>query len=421
MALGSKRIKLGNGIYLNIIENDKFKSNLLSYYILRPLDREEVTKNALLPLVLKRGSNNFPTSLEIEKQLENMYGANFSAMINKKGEKHILRFTLEWVNSDYIADEDLEYKAVDMLKSVVHNPYLEDDHFKKDYVDKEKENLKNKIESKILDKRSYAINRCIEVMCKYEKFSLYSLGYVEDLEKIDEKNLYDHYLDILDTSQIELFYVGKMNEDLIEYIIKSFEIERENIIRLERETLASTVQNKNSVNEKSDINQGKLVLGYRAGIAYDDPLYNGLLLASDIFGGGPNSKLFRNVREKESLAYYVSSSILKYKSLMIVDAGIEFEDYDKTISIINNQLEELKSGNFSEDDIEISKKSLRTSTSSIMDSAFLISEFFFSQELSKDERSLEEVINDLERTTKEDIVEAAQKINIDTIYFLENL
>jgi len=421
MKLKSNRIKLGNGIHLNIIETDKFKSNLLSYYILRPLNKEEVTMNALLPLVLKRGSQEFSTSIEIERQLEMLYGANFSAMINKKGEKHILRFTMEWVNSDYISGETIEYNAVNMLRNIVYNPYLENGYFKKEYIDKEKENLKNKIESKILDKRSYAINRCIEEMCKYEKFSIYSLGYTEDLEDINEKNLYNHYLNILETSQIELFYVGKMNEDLVDHIIKNNKIDRDDILNLERESILSSVQNKNSVNEKADINQGKLVIGYRAGIPYEDKLYNGLLLASDIFGGGPNSKLFRNVREKESLAYYVSSSILKFKSLMILDAGIEFENFDKTLTIINKQLKELKAGEFSEDDIEISKKSILTSTESIKDSAFLISEFFFSQELSKDDRSLENIMADINNTTKDDIVAAANKINVDTIFFLEKI
>lgn len=172
------------------------------------------------------------------------------------------------------------------------------------------------------------------------------------------------------------------------------------------------------INETLDVNQGKLVIGYRTGIPFESKLYNALLLASDILGGGPNSKLFKNVREAESLAYYVSSTILKYKSIMIVDGGIEFENYHKTVDIINKQLEEVKAGNFSSDDIEISKKAIKTSTESIKDSLFLISEFFLSQNIAKDNRTLQDVLNDFENVTKEEIIEAANKIVIDTIYFL---
>lgn len=420
MELKSKRIKLGNGIYLNLIETNKFKSNLLSYYFIRPLSREEATKNSLVPVVLKRGTKDFTTSIEVEKELESMYGASYSASINKRGERHALRFTMEWANGEYLHDKSNDLKVMEMLRNLVYNPYLEDGAFKKEYVDQEKENHKNRIEGKINDKSSYAVNRCIEEMCKYEKFSIYQIGYVEDLINIDEVNLYHHYQNILNTSQIEIFYVGNLDQSLESYLIETNKIERDNIVSIPRETIVKAVQRKNMVDEKLDVNQGKLVIGYRTGIPFEDKLYNGLLLASDILGGGPNSKLFKNVREAESLAYYVSSSILKYKSLMIVDGGIEFVNYHKTVDIINKQLEDIKSGIFTDDDIEISKKSIRTSTESIKDSAFLISEFFLSQEMAKDTRSLDEVLEDFDKVKREEIIQAAKKIVIDTIYFMKS-
>ncbi len=419
MELKSKRIKIGNGIYLNIVETDKFKSNLISYYFIQPLERDEATKNALIPVILKRGTKDFKTSLLIEKELESMYGASYSGAINKRGERHVLRFTMEWANGKYIEDKEHNYKAVEMLRNIIFDPYLENELFKKEYLDQEKENHKNRIESKINDKRSYAVNRCIEEMCKDEKFSIYQLGYVEDLEHIDEKNLYEQYRKVLDTSQIEIYYVGNLDESLLDYLIKNNSIERKNVVDIPRETIVSSVQQKKMVSEKLDVNQGKLVIGYRTGIAFEDELYNGLLLASDILGGGPNSKLFKNVREAESLAYYVSSSVLKYKSLLLIDGGIEFENYHKTVDIINKQLDDLKAGMFTDDDIEISKKSIKTSTESIKDSPFLISEFFLSQEIAKDKRDLKEVLEDFSKVSREEIIEAAKKIAIDTIYFME--
>lgn len=416
--LKPKRIQIGNGIFLNLIQTDKFKSNLLSYYFVRPLNREEVTKNAMVPLILKRGTSNFPDSSEIEKELENMYGANYSSAINKRGERHVIRFTMEWASGKYLLDNEHDLKVINMLREIIYNPYIEDNAFKKDFLAQEIENHKNRIEGKINDKRQYAVNRCIEEMCKNENFALYQLGYVEDLRDINEKNLYEHYKKVLHTSIIEIFYCGSYDEDLEKHLVDINSIQRENIVEIPREKIISTVAQKKMINEQMEVNQGKLVIGYRTGTPFEDKLYAPLLIASDILGGGPNSMLFKNVREKESLAYYIGSSVLKYKSLMLIDSGIEFMNYNKTVDIINHQLDDLKNGMFSDDDIEISKKSIKTSTESIKDSSFLISEFFFSQIMCKDIRSLEEILEEFNKVTREDIIKAAKKINIDTIYFM---
>lgn len=418
--LRCERIQIKSGINLNLIKTDKFKSNLLSFYFLRPLTREEVTKNALLPLVLKRGTMELKTNLEIQKKLEENYGANLSVAINKRGEKHVLRFSVETINGEYINNKEYIYDVFNLLKSIIFNPLLEEGYFKKSYVEQEKENLKRKIESRINDKRSYAIDRCIEEMCKNERFGIYPLGSIEDLPKIDEEILYKHYKKVIETNPIEIFFVGNYDDDMVLYMKEMANIERGEIIDIPREQIISRVKTKNMVYEDLDVNQGKLVLGFRTGIPYEDRLYNGLLVGSDILGGGPNSKLFKTVREKESLAYYITSTVFKYKSILLVDGGIEFENFEKTIDIIKEQIEEIQKGNFSEDDIEISKESLKSSTRSIKDSIFLISEYFFSQILSNDKRTLDEVIADIDKVTKGEIVEAMSKLTIDTIYFMRN-
>lgn len=420
MTLKSERIEIGNGIGLNLVRADKFKSSLLSYYFIRPLSKDEVTKNALIPLVLKRGSKEYDTNLKIQRELEENYGAKFSIGVNKRGERHIIRFSVETVNREYVKDKDYIYNVLRLLKSIIFSPLVEDNYFKESYVNQEKENLKTRIQGRINNKRAYAIDRCIEEMCKNEKFSIYQLGNVEDLEDIDGNVLYKHYNEIINTSPIEVFYTGQYDDKLIETLKESIDIDRKQIIDIPPEKIITGVQTKNMVKEDLDVVQGKLVLGYRTGIPYQDKLYNGLLLASDILGGGPNSKLFRNVREKESLAYYITSTVFKYKSIMLVDGGIEFENFEKTKEIVKQQIEDIQAGNFMEKDIEISKKSIRSSMESIKDSIFLITEFFFSQRLSGDNRSLEKILADIESTEKQDIVDASSKIVLDTIYFMKN-
>ncbi len=419
MGLKSNRIKLGNGIYLNMIKTDKFKSSLLSWYFIRSLDKDESTKNALLPLVLKRGTEEYSNSLELQKKLEELYGSNLSASINKRGDRHVLRFSMEWANGEYLNDQKYNLETIEMLEQIIYNPLKIDGGFKKEYVEGEKQVLKRRIQSKIDDKRSYAIERCIQEMCRKEKFSISTLGYIEDLDNIDEFNLYQHYLHVLETSPIEIFYVGNYDESFIQNLKDKYSKERENILELPKAKIVSAVQTKRSVDEGFDINQGKLVIGYRAGISHEDKLYNPLIIANDILGGGPNSKLFKNVREKSSLAYYIASRVFKFSSIMIIDAGIEFDKRQETIEIIREQIKDMKEGNFSEGDIQVSKLSIKTSMESLKDSIFGISEFFFNQLLSNDERNIEEIIQDFENVTKDEIIQASQNIIPDTIYFMK--
>lgn len=421
MDLVNLREKIHEGISVNIINTKKFKTNLISVYFLRPLIRDEVTKNALLPLVLKRGTENFKTSLEIQRKLEDLYGANLSIDVSKKGERHAIRFTIESPQDSYIKGDNIKKQIFNMLNDIIHSPVLEKGFFLGKYVNQEKENLKKRIEGRINDKQQYAVDRCIEEMCKNERFSNYKYGYTEDLEAINEESLYNHYKKVLETSPIEISLVGDFEkEGTISLINETFTFERKDIINIPREDILKEVTTKNMVSDRLDVNQGKLCLGFRTNIPFEDKLYNGLMVANEIFGGGPNSKLFLNVREKESLAYYVYSKSYKYKSIMIVACGLEFDKFDKGLEIIKKQVEEMKLGNFTEDDIEVAKNSIVTSIRSMTDSSFSISEFYLSQALTNDKRNINELIEDIRKVTKEDIVKASNKLSLDTIYLLKN-
>ena len=420
MNIDRVKINLGNGINLNIIKNNKFKSNLLSYYFIRELNREDSTRNTLLSSVLKRGSRELESSLELEKKLEEMYGANLSIGISKRGERQVLRFGMEWVKDGFVKEEGLNKKAIDLLRSIIYDPKVDEEGFDPNIVKQEKEVLKRKIENKINDKRSYGINRCIEEMCKSEKFSVYPLGYVEDLENIDENNLYDHYKKIVEESPIEIFFIGEIEDEDIEYLKNINKSKRNSIIYPENDLILKGIQDRKYIKEEMDISQGKLVLGFRTGIEYTDSLYHSMIVANEILGGGPNSKLFKNVREKESLAYYISSSIFKYKAIMLIDSGIEVESYEKTLDIISQEIESFKKGNFSQEDIDIAKEGIKTSLKLMGDSIFSISEFLFNQELSKEKYMVDEIISKYNEVNRNTILEAINKLELDTIYFLKN-
>lgn len=419
MKIENVREKLDDNVYLNLVRTEKFKTNLINVYLIRPLVREEVAKNALLPLVLKRGTQNLKTTLEINRKIEELYGSDLSISVNKKGERQVIRFTIEGPNSSFIKDDEIFSKNIKMLNEIIMSPLVEEGGFLEKYVKQEKRNLINKIEGRKNDKKTYAIDRCIEEMCKDEKFGLYKYGYIKDVEKITSKDLYNHYNKILKTSPIEINIVGNVEKEHVKQCLReAFSFDGKEVIKIPREEVKRNVKDIKKVFEDMDVNQGKLTLGYRTNILYEDVLYEAFLVANDILGGGPHSKLFKNVREKESLAYYVYSKSYKFKSIMVITSGIESKDYDKTLDIIKKQVDELKAGNFDEDDIEKSKNSIITSIKTMTDNNFSLSEFYLSQGITKDNRNISQIIEKIKNVKKDDIVNAVNNLSLDTIYFL---
>ena len=212
MAYITKEIK--KGIKLHCIETEKFKTNLLAMFITLPLTRENVTFDSVIPAVLKRGTEKLKTQEEISKKLENMYGAAFDCGIEKIGDNHVIKFYLEALNDNFIpkeANQDLLRESVELLLDIILNPLVENNAFKSEYVSSEKENIKVLIESKIDNKDAYAFNRCVEEMYKDKPYGLYKYGYIEDLDKINEKNLYNYYKDLIANSKIDIFISGALN------------------------------------------------------------------------------------------------------------------------------------------------------------------------------------------------------------------
>ncbi|MCT4508548.1 MAG: insulinase family protein [Tepidibacter sp.] len=415
-----EKINLNDKINLTFIGVDKFKTNLISVYIQRPLDKKEVTKNSLIPNVLKSGSSKFKSQREISKKLDDLYGAGIYTDIAKKGDRQILSFKMSITDETYL-DEEILKESLTFLNDMINDPLVENGGFNKEYVDIEKNNLRDKIKSRINDKSKYALERCIEEMCKDEKFSIYEYGYEEDIDSIDEKNLYNHYKNIMKTSPIDIVVAGNLDkEKVLAYIKSIFKFERENVIDLVDDKNISKVDSIKNVVDKMDVTQGKVTLGYRTNIDYKDDKYYSLMVYSSILGGGPHSKLFMNVREKESLCYYVYSMIEKYKSIMFISSGIEIDKYDKTVELIGEQLEKIKKSEISEEEIRNSKNSIINSINSVRDSLNSLSDFYYSQGVSGVNEDLDSIMKKIENVEIKDVVEVSFGITLDTVYFLRN-
>lgn len=423
-----KIIEIKKGIKLHLIKNDKFKTNLISVFITRPLNREEVTKNALIPAVLRRGTENLKTQEDINKQLENMYGSNFNCGIEKTGDNHVIKFYLESLNDNFISDtESLVQNSINTLFDIVFNPLLIENKFNTEYIDGEKNNLKQIIDAKIDNKNLYSLIRCTEEMYKDKPYSLYKYGYSEDLEKIDAKNLYEYYTKVINESKIDIFISGDLDSNQIENIVR----ENMNIKKLnDREgKFIVNIQDSENINndkvneveEKMDVTQGKLVIGLNINnVSKDDKntMFR-VILYNTILGDSANSKLFQNVREKAHLAYTTRSTYIRPKNIIFVRAGIEIDNYQKALDIIKEQLEDMKNGNFTDDEINNAKNYLYSSINSIEEEQDTEITYYFGQELSQAFYSPEEYKKNIELVNKEQIINIANNISINTIYFLK--
>ena len=414
-----KTIEIGKNVNLTLIPESKFKTNLVSVFISRRLNREEVTKNALLPAVLKSGCSKYKTISQLTDREEELYGAYLSAGISKRGENQILGFSILSVNEKYL-DEKILGQSIELLNEVINNPLVVDGGFNEEYLKIEKEIRKDIIIGIINDKANYAMNRATEIMFEGEPYSISGRGYVEDLDSINGVNLYEHYKKVLKTSPIEIIVEGEFDEDeVVDLIKQKFTFERGEIIDIPKSEYYKEVEEVKQIHETMDIAQGKLVMGYRCNVDYlDKQKYYSLLLGSRILGGGADSKLFINVREKESLCYTIYSTIQKNKSVMFICSGIEAENYDKTVSLVKQQLQKVKDGDITETEISNAKIGFIDSLNSLNDEIGRVSDFYLSQYIAKDNSSIEEIKDIINNVTKEDIIEAVKDVELDTIYFL---
>lgn len=414
-----KTLEIGKNVKLTLIPESKFKTNLISVYIQRKLDRNEVTKNALLPGILKSGCNKYKTLGQLTDREEELYGSYLHAGASKRGESQVLGFSILSVNEKYL-DEKILGQCIEFLNEIINNPLVIDGGFNEEYLNIEKEILKDSIMSIINDKGNYAMKRTNEIMFEGEPYSINGKGYIEDLDTIDRVGLYEHYKEVLKTSPIEIMIEGGFEEtEVVELIKEKFQFDRGNIIDIPKEEYYKEVDKVKEVKETMDIAQGKLVMGYRCNVDYlDEEKYYSLLLGSRILGGGADSKLFINVREKESLCYTIYSTIQKSKSTMMVCSGIEAQNYEKTVNLVKEQVQKLKDGDITESEISNAKIAFINSLNSLNDEIGRISDFYFSQSISKNKSDLDQIKNMINKSTKEDIVEAVKNIELDTIYFL---
>lgn len=419
--MNCKKINLKEGINLHIINTNKFKTNLISVFLTTKLERDNVTKNALIPMVLRRGCKSLPDIEKLNNRLDEMYGSDFNCGVDKTGDNQVLKFYLENINNKFLPqEEDLLKEGIETLLEIVFNPVLENEGFKPEYVNSEKENLKQIILGKIDNKAKYAYDRCIEEMYKDKPFGLYKYGYVEDLEEINEKNLYEYYQKLISECKIDIFVSGEVDENIKNIFDNNENVkninERNPIYNRKGEKLSEPVEEK-KVEEHMEVSQGKLILGLQVGKNDKESKYSAIIYNA-ILGGTPTSKMFQNVREKAHLAYVAGSNYIRHKNNVFIRCGIEIENYQKALDLIKVQIEDMKKGEFTEEDINSAKISIISSIKAIPEEQDSELTYIFGQEISEHKMEYSEYEEKIQKVTKQDIIEIAESVKIDTIYFL---
>jgi predicted Zn-dependent peptidase len=406
------------GVTLHLAETDKFKTVSFKVCILHPLERNSVTSFSLLPQMLKQGTQKHPSYLDMTRHLEHLFGAGFSADSHKFGETQILDFSMSVPAERFLPQaKGINRQAVDFLMEVIFRPNLDGDGFPEQKVRIEKENLRQRIEGLKDERYQYASQRCIEIMCPDEPFSFFRYGFKEDLESITPTLLYSDYNRAVTDGEYHIFVVGAVDREEILKIINDIPFEA-------RQLKYSVVTPKKTdpvkeVTEEADLAQGVLVMGCRLNVTYGDELYPQALVYNGILGGFAHSKLFVEVREKNSLAYSAYSRYHSLKGILTLHAGIDMKKYLQAKELMLLQLEQIKQAHLQPLEMEMTKNSLISDLMTDQDSASgIISEELMGIIAGRKLR-ITDLIEKIKEVTPEQVKEVASLVQLDTIYFLK--
>ncbi len=414
-------IQINDNIRLTCIGMTKLKTTSLGIYIHRPLRAEEASYNALLPLVLKRGSKLCPDQESAAKYLDGLYGATMGASVLKRGEDQIIYFDAETISDSYAPEgEKLLRALIKLLMSVVFDPFTENGAFSEKYTEQEKINACDRIDAFVNDKRQYASQRCQQETARGTDFAVMHYGDKDRIKSISAKALYEHYSSIITSSVIDIYICGAYDSEEAAKAVRAYtdslSFTKAEIPRTEM--IERTEQGVHEVTERMDVAQGKLAVGFLTNTpALSDDIY-ALAVFNSLFGAGAHSKLFNNVREKLSLAYYASSQLEKLKGIITVNAGIEFANFDKAYNETLAQLEEIRNGNISEHEFEASKIFILNLCNSYYDDQRALVSYYVSARIAGSDDTLEDYIEKIGRVSVEDVVRVSKKIQLDTVYFL---
>jgi len=419
------RNELMPGVFLTSVHTPKFKSSLLSMTLIAPLSSETAAVNALIPYLLRRGSELHPDMQSLAAALDELYGGAIDPVVRKKGETQCVGFVGSFLGDGYaLRGEGVLEQAAALMGELLLHPYTQDGAFCPDYTKQEKVNLIDRIRAEINDKRQYAVSRVIEEMCEQEVYGVGRMGRESDVEGITPESAWRQYRKLLAHSRLEVYYCGEADPDKVSGILQKVltGLPREGGYEIPETSVVPAVSDVRQVTERLDVAQGKLTMGFRTGgITAASPEYPALVLCNALFGGTTTAKLFLNVREKLSLCYYASSSIHRYKGIMVVSSGVEFSNKKRAEDEIMAQLEACRKGKFEAWEVDGARRYTVSSLRTMLDSQGRQEDWWLGQAIAGLQQGPEELAQAIEQVSVEQAVAAAKQLSLDTVYFLKGL
>jgi len=419
--MSAKITQLSTGAEGVFIKNDRFNTTLVSFNFYMPLSPKTVAEYALLPFVLTTCSKDYPDFSALNFKLAKLYGANLSASAEKVGDYQLIKIAISTIDDRFALDEEaLCDSAMELLAQLIFEPKVENGAFFPEDLAREKRKAIEHIKGEISEKRIYSKNRLIEEMYKGQAYGTPKCGTEADVENISGESLYRAWQNLLESSFIRVNVISRsMPQGLFDKISEKLStIERNNITDCTQSEPTQKSDKVNTVTETMEIAQGKLVMGFSSDVYGDEKTAAALSVMCDIFGGGPYSRLFTNVREKMSLCYYCSAAAVKVKGLITVASGVEKENAEKAQAAILDQLDVMKRGEFDDVEFESSIKSITDSLNSYNDSQGLLDVWYSTRVTGNEILSPEDTVQIISQITRKDIIATANGINLHTVYKL---
>lgn len=407
------------GYDLHLLPTNKFKNITISLKLQNTLDEKTVAKRTLLSFMLTTGTEKYPSTQELSKYLESMYGMKLGANVVTKGKSHIININSICINQEYLPyKEDLIQQQIQLLNDIFFKPNASM-AFDQTMFERKKKELVERLINNQDDKFYYSLEKMFEYMGKGTCLGISSHGNIEDIKKIENEELFSYFKECIKNDQKHIYVVGNVDESIVHVFENCLSFEKNNSIF---ESVYSFEKNRKDlleIIEKQDVTQAKLNMGYRISVNYNHQNHYAFVVFNAIFGGMSQSKLFKVVREKNSLCYYISSSYDAFNGVMVITAGIEGKDYHQTVQLIKEQLKEMQDGCFDQDDIDTAKLMIKNSMKKTNDEPLSQVAVQYNRDITGKKETNEQYLEKIENVTYQDIVDVCQNIELDTIFLLK--
>lgn len=413
-------INLAKGVHLHVLPTTKYKTIQLSMKFKTPLKNGTATKRTMVANLLEINSKHYPTQTALRTKLSELYGAGFGTNVSKKGNYHILSIGMSIVNDKFInMESNLLKEAVDFLNEILFHPHATDTGFDEATFNREKEKLADDYDSLFDDKQTYAKLALQRLMFEDKKQQLPSIGTKEELMSMTNETLLKDYQEMIKEDEIDIYVLGDVTEKKVVEVLKVLSFRDREVNKIPVFYQEEAASSANEQIERQEVTQAKYNLGYTTPVLYHGKQYYAGQIFNGLFGGYPHSKLFVNVREKESLAYYASSSLNTFDGTMVVQTGIDSKEVDKVKNIVAQQLKEIQEGNFSQEDFEQTKSMLKNSVMQSEDNPGSIIERIYANHLALGEViEIQDWITNIDQVTKEEVIDVAEQVQLKATFFL---